>query len=793
VALLSLWFGVEARRRGRAYVALALVTGVVAGVVLTLAAGARATDAAYERFVDRQAIPDVEFDSLSDTGRATLSRLPGVRAVGAYAPLFAAPARRDVVVGDDFIMFAGVDRGYGQSVDRPIVVQGRLPRRDANDEVAVNEAAAAKYGLGVAMSTKLRSLAPDEGDALFAGRFGDLTFHGPAPTVRVVGVVRTRLDLGHAGYAGNYFLATPAFYRAYGTQMLGYAPQLDVRLAHPADAARYVTAARHAVAKEGAAAAQQFNGRIIQQGLTSVRDATGVQALALALVALAALCAAMFVLAQMIARGVGSISDEFPTLRAIGLTDRRRAALVAWTFLPSAVVGALVAIVIALVASPLFPTGVARRTGPDPGMHFDALVFLVGALVLVALIVGTAAVSAYRWKAVSVVADGPRATRMDRAAAALPPSPRIGVRWAFPRRGTVTGSGRTAIAGTVLAVAAVVATLTYWSGVDHLVTTPSAYGRGFDVDAGGGQDVGEVSHIRDTLLQNHAVGDVALARIMGDARIGGAVGDLYGFESVRGHIGPTVFQGRVPVVRDEIMLGTKTAQALHKHVGQTVELVVGPGAPTATLRIVGVGLLPTIEGDQFAKGGALTRSGLEGIAPGQGYLEAIYRLRPGVDRSRAVAVLHRQGLVSSVATPPGGVRNLDLVRSYPLWLGAFLAALGVAAVLQALWVSARRRSHQVGVLRALGFTRAQVVGAGSTQGAALWFVGALLGIPLGIAVGRAIWAASAHQLGVGDGVGVPAGIVSAVVVAGLVLLLISGAVAGWWAGRASPARALRVA
>src|SRR5262249_18705924 len=154
-------------------------------------------------------------------------------------------------------------------------------------------------------------------------------------------------------------------------------------------------------------------------------------------------------------------------------------------------------------------------------------------------------------------------------------------------------------------------------------------------------DVDEVSHIRDTLLQNHAVGDVALTRITGDARIGRAVGDLYGFESVRGHIGPTVLHGRAPVVRDEIMLGTKTAQALHKRVGQTVQLVAGPGAPTATLRIVGIGLLPTIEGDQFAKGGALTRSGLEAIAPGHGYLEAIYRLRPGVDRSRAVAALHR--------------------------------------------------------------------------------------------------------------------------------------------------------
>jgi len=211
-----------------------------------------------------------------------------------------------------------------------------------------------------------------------------------------------------------------------------------------------------------------------------------------------------------------------------------------------------------------------------------------------------------------------------------------------------------------------------------------------------------------------------------------------------------------------------------------------------TLRIVGIGLLPTIKGDQFAKGGALTRAGLEALAPGAGYVEAIYRLRPGVDRDRALVALHREGLVSNVAAPPGGVHNLDLVRSYPLWLGAFLAALGLAAVLQALWLSARRRSHQVGVLRALGFTRGQVVGAGSTQGTALWILGALIGTPLGVAAGRAIWAASAHQLGVGDAVGVPSAIVGAVLVTGLALLVVSGAVAGWWAGRSTPARALRV-
>src|SRR5205807_5084868 len=132
-----------------------------------------------------------------------------------------------------------------------------------------------------------------------------------------------------------------------------------------------------------------------------------------------------------------------------------------------------------------------------------------------------------------------------------------------------------------------------------------------------------------------------------------------------------------------------------------------------------------------------------------------------------------------------------LVRSYPLWVAGFLAGLGLLAVVHALLVSARRRSQQVGILRALGLTRRQIVGAVSAQGGSMCVAGAVVGLPLGIALGRWTWAASAHQLGVGEDVTAPLGLVGAVIVAGLALLLVAGAAAGWWAGRSTPAHALR--
>ena len=124
-------------------------------------------------------------------------------------------------------------------------------------------------------------------------------------------------------------------------------------------------------------------------------------------------------------------------------------------------------------------------------------------------------------------------------------------------------------------------------------------------------------------------------------------------------------------------------------------------------------------------------------------------------------------------------------------MAGFLAALGLLAMVHALLVTARRRSQQVGILRALGMTRRQIVGTVSTQGGSTCIAGAVVGLPLGIALGRWTWVASAHQLGVGENATVPLGLVLKVVASGFGLLLVIGAAAGWWAGRSTPGHALR--
>jgi putative ABC transport system permease protein len=792
VGLLRLWTGAEVRRRWRAHVAVALLVGVAAAVAFTTAAGARATASAYDRFAARQALPDAEMDSVPDNARAELVRRPEVVSAGSYAALFAAPVHAGMAPGRDFIVFAPADETYGRTIDRPILLRGHLADPARTDEIVINEAATATFDLGVGSRAPIVSLGADELGSLLGGRYDQLTFHGPRPVLRVVGVVRTRLDLGHAGYARNYALATPAFYQRYGSQIGAFTPQLDVRLKPGTSVASFLVRAKDVVSRVDPAAGTQFNGRALADGLRSVRDASHVQALALALVAVAAALAGLLALTQLVVRSVTAMSDDFPALDAIGLSRWGRAGLAAGSVVPAVVTGTGLGVAAAIAGSRLFPTAVARRTGPPPGFSADLTVLVAGAAVIVAVVAGAAGVAAYRWRRGPVLAGGPSApSRLDAVAATLPPAPGIGFRWALPRGGAAGPQARTAVAGAIVGVCAAVAALTYWSALERLVTTPSAYGWTFDVDAGGGDDPAAVAQLRGTLLQHAAVGDVAVARIFGDSRIGDQTGDVYGFEAVRGRISPAVLEGREPIRADEIMLGSKTARALHAHVGSTVALAISPEVPPAQLHVVGIGVLPTIEGDRFANGAAVTKEALDRMTSDGGYVEVLARVAPGAARAGGLAALRRDGLVSNVAEPPGDVRNLDLVRGYPLWLAGFVALLGLLAVLHSLLASARRRTHQIGILRALGLSRHQVLVAAATQAGTVILIGALIGVPLGTAVGRWTWQVSAHQLGVSGTVSSPLTLVILAVGAALVAMGTVGALAGWWAGRDVPASALR--
>jgi FtsX-like permease family len=742
-----LWVAAELRRLWPWQLALALLVGLVGAVVLTCAAGARRTLTAYERFNEAQVIPDVEVQvDLDHESIEALGRLEGVEAAGVYVPFMAAPSERGLAPGRDFVVFAAADETYSITVDRPLVLAGRLPDPNAADEVVAGQDTAARLGLEVGNDVLLDSLSSSQAEAVFGGSVSALGFEGPRSRLRVVGIVRTRLDVADAGTVPGYFLATPSFYEQNSDRMLFFGELLDVRLLEGAAGVdEYITAVRQRVVDNP----DDFSFERLGEALTNVENSTRSQALALYLVALAAAVAGVVVIAQAARRTVEASADAHYVLGALGMGRTRRRMLAAATLLPAAVAGSGFAVAGAFAASLAFPSGLAGDLEIDPGRHIDPLVLLPGAVALVALVSGSAASAAPRRVSGTLqTRRGLGSTPLERLTGTLRPANLVGIRWALtsPTRSSLPSGA--ALAAATLGVAAVVAAFEYGGALSRLVTTPSAYGWTYDADAGGGDDPDAVAELRDALLEDDAVGDLAVVRVVGNLAIDGEEMQAFGFESMRGSIEVAVLQGRAPAAHNEVVLGSKSARAIGAGIGDLVHAHSVQGS-TVALRVVGLGIFPPIESNRFANGAAVLRQTLDRLVTSQGFEEVVFRWATGVDTASEAARLREDFKLNSVVTAPADIQRLQLIQRYPAALAAFLALLACAAATHWLYTSVRHRRHDVAVLRTIGFTDRQVVRAVVTQGFTFGLIAIVIGLPLGMALGRRLWTIQAYAIGVG--------------------------------------------
>jgi hypothetical protein len=128
----SVWLSLRAdlRTRWRALAGLALLLGLIGGVVLTAAAGARRTDTAYPRMLQWASAAQLdvitEFDRPPAAYFAALARLPQVEALSVQSLYqMALPVRRglpETAVN----AYSSSDGAMGVSVDRVKILQGRM-------------------------------------------------------------------------------------------------------------------------------------------------------------------------------------------------------------------------------------------------------------------------------------------------------------------------------------------------------------------------------------------------------------------------------------------------------------------------------------------------------------------------------------------------------------------------------------------------------------------------------------------------------------------------------------------
>jgi hypothetical protein len=194
------WFRLDLWRRWRSLLVLVLLIAFAAGTVMTAVAGARRGATALDRLLD-QTLPATVVVAPNQPGFDwdTIRALPGVASVGTFV-VQGVEIDGDVADhGLDPGTSASVDVGYYppadaesmHSLERPVVLDGRLADPTRHDEVVVTSAYVANQGKGIGDTVNLRMWEPETSDRAWVGDPHVIRADGPEIEATIVGIVRS--------------------------------------------------------------------------------------------------------------------------------------------------------------------------------------------------------------------------------------------------------------------------------------------------------------------------------------------------------------------------------------------------------------------------------------------------------------------------------------------------------------------------------------------------------------------------------------------------------------------------
>jgi ABC-type lipoprotein release transport system permease subunit len=825
-------FRAELRGRWPGWVALGALIGVVGAMVIVLAAGARRTDSAHDRFLADAHAYDVGLITACGANvdpsqepepgcREEVARLPAVADATVLTQIPAVvtdaegrlvqPGREDPCWSGPGQVGVYLDQSghFGSDINRHRFVAGRRADPSRADEVEVSAHIANLFGLKPGSELGINLL-----------RDGDCTAEldpSDAIRVRVVGV---QLSPGEVAPPTGLFIQTVGVTRAFADAAgsLPHSDHLAVRL-RPGESVESLQAqATDAGYTAFAVVSRADNAEAIDRAISPTAVSLRVLALMFAL-------AGMAIVGQLLVRHAAVVAADEPTLASLGMSRKRRFVLGMLRATIVAATATVVAVVVGILVSPLMPVGLARTVEPDRGFDVDGLVFLLGAAGTFLFVIAVSAIPVWRATASAVPAQAHRAatTRaalVTRAArAGFSPVAVSGARFALER-----GSGGAAVPvvssfiGLAIAIAAIVGALTFGTNLTHLRSSPALTGWNWDVivplpepgDSVPSEDM--KARVRAALDEHPGVAQYAGGVIWNpfpqgrSPRAEPAGIDFTGFAAFDGGaaFGPSVISGRRPQAAHEILVGAHTLAELNARIGDEFD-VIGqdgtweePGPETRVrMRIVGTGVIPIT--DRLGRGMAITVEGarlLNDRAEEQGFF---VRLRPGTDREslldavrRAVPEAAAEGVDlfggEDVSDPS---LNLNQISAVPGLFATLLGVLAAAVMVHVLSAATRARRRDLGVLRALGFSRGQAMRAVAYQAAIYAALALAVAIPVGIAIGRAAWREYAANLYV-----VPETVTSwrmciAVAAITLAVTVLIALPPGWFAARRRPAAVLR--
>ncbi len=719
-----MWARSDIRRRWASLVLLGVLAGLTGGIAIAVLDGAHRTSTALDRLRARtsgsDAIVFATQAGVIDPDWTPITSSPAVEGVGIWSLTFGS------IDGGPLTgpLFTPVDDVWTTTMDRPIVVNGRRADPNAADEVMVDENTARLGPFGLGDTFEFRAM----------GDIGDFATGQPTgitTTLHVVGVVKFAPQFLFV--ADGMVIMSPAFVR----QNAGEIAVFENAYVDLADTPGAIDELRSAATEVGPGIPVLDENAVVRR----VETTTGVEQTVLLMLAAVVAFAGTILVGQAVLRSARGVEADATALSAMGLGRRHVVVTAMLPHLLTLAVGVVTAIAVGVAASRWMPVGLARRIDPDPGVHADPLLLLIGVGAVVAVITSAA------WAAAMTATrrDTGRVAIRTRFAGARPLSLRTGLAIGNGRSGRGASPLVPALLGATAAVVGVVGALTLRDGLDHALDHPELAGVMWNIHVSSD----DAANVLDSQLASEVFAVDGVDRVSRVPRnideIDGTGVALFAGDPAEGSapIEPTLLEGRIATADDEITLGPSTAGALGVSVGDTVA-----SASSGSLRVVGLALFPSDVHSAFDEGGWVTWAVMERLmvrAPDDATPEMVIaiRLDSGADPEAVSADVQsvigdRFATVNPVEVPPELV-NLRLAQQLPTALAVFLALLGIAAVGHALHSSVGRQRHTLAILRAIGSTRRWMRLAIAACATALGATAVIVGAPIGVVLGRAGW------------------------------------------------------
>ncbi len=795
------WLRIDLRRRWRSLAVLTLLLCLAGGTVLTSLAGARRGASAQARLAERT-LPATSAILANTPGFdwAKIAALPEVAALTKFVVAYDMTLEG---VGDSALAFPPADGAFLHTIEKPVVFKGRVYDPTSAAEAVVTSRFVASYHKSVGDTVVLRLPTPKQLAGEPTGASGTLS--GPRVTLRIVGVVRSPWFIDAPDSRGA-IVFSPAVTSRYSASIIGdpkhpQTQQFVNALVRLRGGEADVEKLRVDVARvTGRSDIDVWN--LPEQARAAQRH-VAFEARCLVAFGAAAFVAALFLVGQAITRYAAASVSELQTMRSLGMTPGQAIVAAAAGPTISALVGGVLAVIAAYIASGWMPIGSAALSEPAPGRSADWVVIAPALPAMIVLVAAGSSVAA--WLALGSARRGALVRRSAIARSigrvGLPVPVIVGARFALePGRGRAAVPVRPALIGAIIGVLGIIAAFTFSHGVSDAAGKPERFGQTFQLTAFiglNGQDFGPAKALTKALDDNTSVSGVDDSRT---AVATGPGGDgsvsLFEYDATGKPLPVVVTSGRLPASADEALLAPTSLRALHARVGERVSLA--GNKQRHRFLITGSGLVPAGPHNGYADGGWVTPAGYDTLFTGFKYHVILISLIPSARTADAGATLAAEvgkanpALKDAEFGPPDPlveVAELKQVRVLPIVLGAFLAILAIGAVGHALATAVRRRAHDLAVLRALGMTQWQCRWVTVTQATLLALIGLIFGVPLGVAVGRTVWRAVADYTPIQY---VPPLAVWALFLIAPAALVLANALAAWPGHRAARLRVAQI-